>query len=152
MFLKVWFLISLKIFQILCGTGFEWINSANGHVPEGALCAGNQNDGEPLFIGRTHYEGSLTVGKIQRSHNCLYIPFGGAEHSVTQYEVLVEKLRSIYTFLSHRTYLFCYSDNAQFHIFCHWEHHHIRSSSTAIKIKESRFLFQFPDFKGIFPP
>lgn len=97
MLLCVWFLIDLKIFQILCGTGLEWINSANGHVPEGSLCAGNQSDGEPLFIGRTHYEGSLTVGKIQRSHNCLYIPFGGAEHSVTEYEVLVEKLRSIYT-------------------------------------------------------
>lgn len=91
-------LIDLKIFQMLCGNGFEWIASANGHVPEGAICAGNQSDGEALFVGRSHYEGSLTPGKIQRSHNCMYIPFGGTEHSVAQYEVLVEQLRSIYSF------------------------------------------------------
>lgn len=85
-----------EIFQILCGSGFEWIASANGHVPEGAISAGSQSNGEPLYVGRAHYEGSLTPGKIHQSHNCLYIPFGGAEHSVTQYEALV--MRSMGSF------------------------------------------------------
>lgn len=85
------FPMNSKIFQILCGSGFEWIASANGHVPEGSISAGSQSNGEPLYVGRAHYQGSLTPGKIHQSHNCLYIPFGGAEHSVAQYEALVMK-------------------------------------------------------------
>lgn len=92
---EYWIYNSIYIYfwniQILCGTEFEWIVSADGHVPEGALSAGSQSDGEPLYVGRTHHEGSLIPGKIQQSHNCLYFPFGGGEHSATQYEVLVEK-------------------------------------------------------------
>lgn len=42
-----------------------------------------------MYIGRAHYQGSLTPGKIHRTHGCLYIPYGGAEQSITQYEVLV---------------------------------------------------------------
>lgn len=65
------------------------MSSGNGHVPPGAVSAGNQSNGEPLFIGRAHFGGSLTPGKIHRSHGCLYIPFGGAEQSIQQYEVLI---------------------------------------------------------------
>lgn len=37
-----------------------------------------------------HFQGSLTPGKIHRSHGCLYIPFGGLEHSFqSNFEVLV---------------------------------------------------------------
>lgn len=66
------------------------MGSASGHVPEGAVRGGTNVAGETLYIGRAHYEGSLTVGKVHPSHNCLYLPFGSAEHSVQQYEVLVE--------------------------------------------------------------
>lgn len=45
--------------------------------------------GEPLAIGRAHHEGSLTPGKVHRSHGCLYLPYGGAEQSTLYYEVLV---------------------------------------------------------------
>lgn len=37
-----------------------------------------------------HFQGSLTPGKIHRSHGCLYIPFGGVEHSFqSNFEVLI---------------------------------------------------------------
>lgn len=81
-------------FEVLTGSGFTWVGSGNGHVPAGAVLAGNTSTGEPLYIGRTHHEGSLTPGKIHRSHGCLYIPFGGAEQSFLSYEVLIGQSRS----------------------------------------------------------
>lgn len=42
-------------FEILCGVGFQWIGSGNGHVPEGALVAGHTRNGEPLYIGRGEF-------------------------------------------------------------------------------------------------
>uniref|UniRef100_A0A182IQW8 Uncharacterized protein n=1 Tax=Anopheles atroparvus TaxID=41427 RepID=A0A182IQW8_ANOAO len=81
-------------FEVLTGTGFTWVGSSNGHVPAGAVLAGNTTTGEPLYVGRTHHEGSLTPGKVHRTHGCLYIPFGGAEQSFLTYEVLVGQSRS----------------------------------------------------------
>lgn len=64
--------------------------STDGNIPDGAFVAGYCKSGEQLLIGRTHFQGSLTPGKIQRSHGCLYIPFGGLEHSVqSNFEVLI---------------------------------------------------------------
>lgn len=75
--------------QILCGSGFSWISSASGHVPDGAVCTGTTVDGEPLFIGRVQHNGSIIPGKIHKSHHCLYIPYGTAELSYKEYEVLI---------------------------------------------------------------
>ncbi|XP_055690904.1 uncharacterized protein LOC129794238 [Lutzomyia longipalpis] len=74
--------------EVLVGTGFTWIHSGNGHVPPNAVRAGQTVHGQPLYVGRTHHEGSLTPGKIHPSHGCLYFPYGGAEQSSLQYEVL----------------------------------------------------------------
>lgn len=64
--------------------------STDGNVPDGAFEAGYCRSGEVLFVGRMHFQGSLTPGKIHRSHGCLYIPFGGLEHSFqSNFEVLI---------------------------------------------------------------
>lgn len=68
----------------LSGHGFTWVASGHGHVPPGAVVAGNSSHGEPLFIGRAHFQGSLTPGKVHRSHACLYIPYGGDEVCFTK--------------------------------------------------------------------
>jgi hypothetical protein len=81
-------------YEVLCGSGMTWIGSSNGHVPAGAISTGNTNTGEPLYVGRAHHEGSLTPGKIHRSHGCMYMPYGGIEHSILHYEVLVGQQRS----------------------------------------------------------
>lgn len=47
--------------------------------------------GEKLYMGRAMHGGAQTPGKLQASHGCLYIPFGGAEVCLTEYEVLVCK-------------------------------------------------------------
>lgn len=81
-------------YELLSGTGFTWVGSSNGHVPAGAVLAGNQATGEPLYVGRAHHEGALTPGKIHRGHGCLYIPYNGKEESILHYEVLVGQQRS----------------------------------------------------------
>ncbi|XP_063699510.1 uncharacterized protein LOC134830077 isoform X2 [Culicoides brevitarsis] len=81
-------------FEVLVGDGFQWVGSGNGHTPDNAVIAGHTINGEPLYVGRAHHEGSLTPGKIHKSHGCLYIPFGGVEHSIRSYEVLVAQPRA----------------------------------------------------------
>lgn len=86
--------ISKQEFHILTGFGFEWVASAGGHVPAEAVIAGNQADGAPLYVGRASVGGSLSVGKIHPGHHCIYVPFDGIEHKITQYEVLTAPRRS----------------------------------------------------------
>ncbi|XP_014102217.2 uncharacterized protein [Bactrocera oleae] len=76
-------------YELLTGYGYGWVPDANGSVPPGAVICGRTSDGEPLYIGRGHYGGSFTPGKIHPSHGCLYIPFGGQEITLNNYEVLV---------------------------------------------------------------
>lgn len=87
----------MSINQILTGTGFTWTRSGKGDVPDNAVLAGHQSDGEPLYIGRGEQDGSLTPGKVHRSHGCLYIPFGGAERRIEYYDVLIEPRRCMYS-------------------------------------------------------
>lgn len=78
-------------FEVLRSGDFVWEFASSGTIPEGAVSCGPTADGEPLYIGRAMYQGTQTPGKVQTSHGCLYIPFGGAEVSVTEYEVLCLK-------------------------------------------------------------
>lgn len=80
------------LLQVLCEDDnyrFKWVSSACGRVPSNAVKTGATSDGECLYIGRAEIYGSLTPGKLHPSHGCLYVPYGGAEHSFQQYEVLV---------------------------------------------------------------
>ncbi|XP_034108485.2 uncharacterized protein LOC127564999, partial [Drosophila albomicans] len=75
-------------FEILTGQGHSWVPTRGGKVPPGALRAGQTSDGETLYVGRAFFAGSLTPGKVHPSHGCLYIPYGGAEKRLEDYEVL----------------------------------------------------------------
>lgn len=78
-------------YELLTGTGFEWIPAHDGYVPQDAVIGGRTAGGETLYIGRGHHMESITPGKIQPSENCLYIPFGGGEVKLQNYEVLVKR-------------------------------------------------------------
>lgn len=75
--------------EILTGHNYCWVSASNGSVPPHALRVGRTSDGEPLYVGRGYFAGSLTPGKVHPSHGCLYIPYGGAEQRLEAYEVLV---------------------------------------------------------------
>lgn len=82
--------IPVHQYEVLCNGNVSWIPSSHGAVPPGAVNAGRTSGGEPLYVGRVHYQGSLTPGKIHPSHGSLYIPFGGQEVTIKDYEILVE--------------------------------------------------------------
>ncbi|XP_026666845.1 uncharacterized protein LOC108633130 [Ceratina calcarata] len=76
-------------FEVLCQPEFAWEYCHGGAIPGDAVVGGQTSDGERLYIGRVLHNGAQTVGKVQPSHGCLYIPFDGQELSFRDYEVLV---------------------------------------------------------------
>ncbi|XP_070520354.1 uncharacterized protein [Cardiocondyla obscurior] len=78
-------------YQVLCGCRPTWLPISGGNIPSNAIPAGETEDGEPLFVGRVHHEGTVTIGKVQPSHNVCYIPFGGSELAFDEYEIMVEQ-------------------------------------------------------------
>ncbi|XP_044745702.1 uncharacterized protein LOC123307447 isoform X1 [Coccinella septempunctata] len=52
-------------YQVLCEQRFDWVSARDGEIPDGAVEGGRTCDGEPLYIGRAHHHGSLTVGKVR---------------------------------------------------------------------------------------
>ncbi|XP_055371659.1 uncharacterized protein LOC129605757 isoform X2 [Condylostylus longicornis] len=81
--------IPVHTYDVLCGIGYSWQPGFAGTVPPGAVSAGATTSGEMLYVGRGHWQGSLTPGKIHPSHRCLYIPYGGQEVRLDSYEVLI---------------------------------------------------------------
>ncbi|XP_020289100.1 uncharacterized protein LOC109857327 [Pseudomyrmex gracilis] len=77
-------------FEVLMPAHFTWVQSSHGHVPENAVEGGRTSTGETLYVGRTFHNGAPCVGKIQRSHGVLYVPFDGKEIPHREYEVLVQ--------------------------------------------------------------
>uniref|UniRef100_A0A1L8EIG8 Uncharacterized protein n=1 Tax=Haematobia irritans TaxID=7368 RepID=A0A1L8EIG8_HAEIR len=83
--------MKMQNYEILVGEHYIWVPAINGYAP-GAVEAGRTATGEVLYVGRAHYSGTLTCGKIHRSHGCLYIPFGGCEIAIRgNYEILVKR-------------------------------------------------------------
>ena len=69
--------------------GLSWERATNGHVPENALIAGREADGQVLFICRAKYNGGIHPGKIRAEFRGCNIPWGGNEITMPEYEVLV---------------------------------------------------------------
>jgi len=76
-------------YEVLCSGGGQWVPVTDNAIPPNAVPGGETADGEPLFIGRATHEGTITVGKVQPSHGCCYIPYGGEEVAYKEYEVFV---------------------------------------------------------------
>ncbi|KAG7310972.1 hypothetical protein JYU34_003823 [Plutella xylostella] len=71
------------------GGALVWADAAGGQVPPGAVVGGQDCSGEPLYVARAPHEGAIIPGKLVGSHGCAYIPWGGAEHGKSEYQVLV---------------------------------------------------------------
>ncbi|TMW40209.1 hypothetical protein DOY81_014711, partial [Sarcophaga bullata] len=78
-------------YEVLCGRNVCWRHCYNHIIPDNAVLCGKTSLGQPVYIGRGHYEGSLTVGKISSVHKALFIPFRGVERRLETYEILVEE-------------------------------------------------------------
>ncbi|XP_076284165.1 uncharacterized protein LOC143210832 isoform X3 [Lasioglossum baleicum] len=78
-------------YQVLCGCHPSWVPTTGNNIPPNAIPGGETEDGEPLFVGRVHHEGTLTIGKVQPSHSVCYIAFAGAEVAFPEYEIMVSQ-------------------------------------------------------------
>lgn len=91
-FLRVLALAVLTLTMALVAntpTMAQWVRVTNGQIPANALRAGNEADGTPLYIARGNYEGGLHPGKVRANALEAYIPYGGREIAVRDYEVYV---------------------------------------------------------------
>lgn len=66
-----------------------WVAADGGSVPPSGMQGGDDN-GEPMFVARASFQGALIPGKLVPSHGVCYVPWGGAENPVPNYEVLCE--------------------------------------------------------------
>lgn len=70
-------------------TSVCWVPSGGGQVPPRSF-AGGEDNGEPVYVIRAQFSGGLVPGKLLPSHGQGYVPWGGAENGVSQYEVLCD--------------------------------------------------------------
>lgn len=82
--------IEKHTFEILIGSKSKWISSSGGDVPKNAFPVGYTKKGEVLYIGRNNYKGGLNIGKVHKSHGCIYVGYNGREYSFADYEILIE--------------------------------------------------------------
>lgn len=66
-----------------------WVPSSSGEIPPNAFVGGEDN-GEPLFVARGNFNNSQVPGKLLASHGCCYVPWGGEENRLCDYEVLCD--------------------------------------------------------------
>jgi len=69
-------------------SGVCWVGARDGFLPEGAILAGHDKDGGPLYIGRTFHESDILPAKVVPRHGTAYVSYDGQEHPVSHYEVL----------------------------------------------------------------
>nr|CAH8823968.1 unnamed protein product [Trichobilharzia regenti] len=89
--------ISSKQYEVLCDSSishekkcYEWEPDSDGNVPKNAIVAGITSD-TPIYIAKAAVNGEMCIGKVHDGHKCAHLPWGGSEHEVQQYEVLVFK-------------------------------------------------------------
>ncbi|CAH1179598.1 unnamed protein product [Phaedon cochleariae] len=66
-----------------------WAPGRGGAVPPRAFTGGEDN-GEPIYVVRAQLNGGLIPGKLVPSHGVCYVPWGGQENAVAEYEVLCD--------------------------------------------------------------
>lgn len=82
--------VAIDTYQALVKSNerLEWVDASDGDLPRGALQGGHNKDGEPLFVARAEHDGNWCCGHLNPDLGCVYVPYGGGEHSHEQYQVL----------------------------------------------------------------
>ena len=68
-----------------------WVATSGSNIPAGAVQAGNEADGTPLYLCRGKYgaDNGVHPGKTRAAFNGCNIGWGGKEVAIANYEVLV---------------------------------------------------------------
>jgi len=75
-------------YEVYAGGG-RWVRGNAQSVPAGAISGGREDNGSPLFIIRAPFGGGLHPGKFSPAYKKAYIPYGGQERELTDFEILV---------------------------------------------------------------
>lgn len=51
---------------------------------------GGEDNGEPIYVIRSNFQGGIIPGKLLSSHGIAYVPWGGQENPCPEYEVLCD--------------------------------------------------------------
>lgn len=84
--------ISAPIYQVAAKSGqsrWSWQNGFGGSIPNGAVHAGNEANGEALYLCRANIKGGTHPGKIKLGFSGCNIPYGGKEMTIISYQVMV---------------------------------------------------------------
>jgi hypothetical protein len=85
--------VSVNPYQVLVASSpampLANIAADNGFVPHDAIRAGTDVDGTPLYICSAIFDGSTIPGKLHSSFHGCNVSYGGVEHTVFDYYVLV---------------------------------------------------------------
>lgn len=73
---------------IVSTESLSWTPSCDGETVDDAVIGGEAEDGAELHIARAHVGDEIATGKLHIGHNCCFIPYGGVEEKVAEYEVL----------------------------------------------------------------
>ncbi|WP_428656176.1 DUF3421 domain-containing protein [Runella sp.] len=74
-------------FEIYTGKG-RWVTVSGGNFPANAIVGGYENDNSPLYIVRASIGGGLHIGKARANAREAFIPYGGTEEIVSNFQVL----------------------------------------------------------------
>ncbi|XP_055837291.1 uncharacterized protein LOC129905756 [Episyrphus balteatus] len=80
-------------FEYLVGEGYTWVYGVHSgeNIPMGAVATGHTLDGQKVYVGRGYHHGSQTPGKVHPGVYRLFIPYGGKEVKLKEYEVLAKR-------------------------------------------------------------
>ncbi len=76
----------LSNYEVFTGTG-QWVKASANNFPANAIQGGYEADGNALYIARAVIDGGYHPGKARKNGDG-FIPFGGVERIVKDYEVL----------------------------------------------------------------
>ncbi|XP_075992631.1 uncharacterized protein LOC142987600 [Anticarsia gemmatalis] len=82
--------IAINQYEVLIDGPNRWVPCRGKTIPGNAFPGGVEKNGVKLYICRARIQGSLTVGKMHSERGTCYLCYGGAEHSFTEYELLVD--------------------------------------------------------------
>ncbi|SPP83275.1 uncharacterized protein LOC117585296 [Drosophila guanche] len=68
--------------------GHSWLHYSNGIVPQNAVVAGHDSDGDTIYVGRAFYNNDMLPAKVIPNKGKAYVAYAGAEVELDSYEAL----------------------------------------------------------------
>jgi hypothetical protein len=84
--LACWLIAALSSMPVHAG----WVKGQGGQIPPNMIVAGQNRNGQPLYVCRAQYGGGVYPGTLGESSRDCSVPYEGRAYSLSDYEVLVD--------------------------------------------------------------